>query len=375
MNTATLYKRTSTGAIQTWFVEVDETQNRYRTVSGQIDGSKVESGWQYAVGKNVGKANETSNAEQMRLQVDAKVKLKLAQGGYHETIEGVDTPKFFKPMLAKSYKDYPIDWASNPNVFSQPKLDGVRCIATQDGLWTRMGKPIESCPHIMEALRMFFQDSPDAILDGELYADKFSDDFNAIISLVKKQKPTAEHFAKTAASVEYHVYDCGDDVVEFEKRFYWGGVAALSHYSTPMVKVVETCEVVDQDMLDELYADYMEAGYEGQMIRDGDSPYQNKRSKFLLKRKEFLDEEFKVLAITEGAGNRGGMAGFITYDLGGGRTFGSGIKGSHDYCRELLRDADKYVGGTGTVRFFNYTPDGVPRFPVTVALFEGERDV
>ncbi|MCK4501332.1 hypothetical protein KAU11_12600, partial [Candidatus Babeliales bacterium] len=52
-------------------------------------------------------------------------------------------------------------------VYSQPKLDGVRCIASKDGLHTRGGKSIVTCLHIEEQLQPFFEKFPDEILDGE----------------------------------------------------------------------------------------------------------------------------------------------------------------------------------------------------------------
>lgn len=137
---------------------------------------------------------------------------------------------------------------------------------------------------------------------------------------------------------------------------------------------------MNQADLDLLNRGYLQEGYEGQMIRTGTSEYENRRTKDLKKRKEFIDEEYEIVEICEGEGNRAGMAGFITYLLKGNngsedRTFGSGIKGSHEYCRDLLRNKDKYVGGDGTVRYFELTSDGVPRFPVTVQVFEGKRNI
>ena len=35
-------------------------------------------------------------------------------------------------------------------------------------------------------MKPLFETNPDLIFDGELYADKFANDFNAICSLVKK---------------------------------------------------------------------------------------------------------------------------------------------------------------------------------------------
>ena len=365
----TLYKRTSAGKVQIWRLERDGAS--YRTVSGQIDGQHVESGWKAAKPKNVGKSNETTAEEQAHLECEAQYKKKLAQGGYHDNLDSIDEAKFFKPMLAKKYEGWP-----GGEVYAQPKLDGVRCIANREGLWTRQGKPIEAVPHIFEALQPFFVEHPDAVLDGELYNHDLRDDFNEIISLVRKQKPSDEHKAKTAEVVEYHVYDWVDLDEGFGVRYgrLMRGEIGLNALTGDSVVLVGTAWVHGVEALDEFYSEWIEQGYEGQMVRL-DRPYEQKRSKSLLKRKEFKDEEFEVVAVNEGVGNRSGMAGFITYRLPDGREFGSGIKGSHDYCKQLLADADKYVGGTGTVRFFDYTPDGIPRFPVTVALYEGERDV
>ena len=44
----------------------------------------------------------------------------------------------FKPMLAHKYDEKRVDW-SKP-VWMQPKLDGVRCVFTKDGAFSRTGK-------------------------------------------------------------------------------------------------------------------------------------------------------------------------------------------------------------------------------------------
>lgn len=369
----TLYKRTSTGATQIWKREVDGC--RYRTISGQIDGKQVTSAWTECTAKNVGRSNEVSAEEQAIREVEADYKKKLTQGGYHDTPEAIDEAKFFKPMLAKDYNKYPVKSFKGINVFSQPKLDGVRCIVDKDGMWSRTGKPIPGAPHIFEQMKGIFKVYPELIFDGELYTDRLADDFNEIIRLVKKQSDDKERRAKSAELIQYHVYDLPSVPGPFSKRNAWLNklldVDDLPHFES--VVNVDTALVQDQDHLDALYAHYMACGYEGQMVRH-DGPYKNSRSGDLLKRKEFQDREFDIVSINEGIGNRAGIAGSITYLLGtGGKTFDSGIKGSFEFARQLLRDKDKYK--TGTVRFQNLTPDGVPRFPITVALYEGARDI
>lgn len=118
-----------------------------------------------------------------------------------------------------------------------------------------------------------------------------------------------------------------------------------------------------QEMLDQLYADYIQDGYEGQMVRI-DAPYEQKRSKNLLKRKEFQDAEFTLIGLEEGLGNWAGYAKRAIFRLKDGREFGAGIRGSQEFCKALLNERDTHINKPATVRFFNYTPDGVPRFPV-----------
>ena len=93
------------------------------------------------------------------------------------------------------------------------------------------------------------------------------------------------------------------------------------------------------------------------------APYQGKRTADLLKRKEFMDSEFRVLDIVEGIGNRSGMAGFAVLALPDGRTFKANCLGPREYLRDLLARREDVIGTWGTVAYFRLTPDGVPRFP------------
>ena len=92
------------------------------------------------------------------------------------------------PMLAHKVGKKEIDWSAKN--FIQPKLDGVHCMFTKDGAYSRTGKPFKNVAHIEEDLEDFFKIFPDIILDGELYNHDLKNDFEKIISLVRKQKPT-----------------------------------------------------------------------------------------------------------------------------------------------------------------------------------------
>ena len=212
-----LYKRTVTGAIQVWWLELDEGDidtlgGRYRTHSGQDGGKIVTSEWTRAKPKNVGRGNETTALQQAHLEIDAHYSKK--KKAYSVTLETAHDLVRFTPMLAKSFEDYvgrvTFCFENKLPVWAQPKLDGIRCVATKDGLFTRTGERIVSCPHIEEMLRPIFELFPDLVIDGELYNHQFKEDFNEIVSMVKKVKPSAAHLLKTAELVQYQSYrDCG----------------------------------------------------------------------------------------------------------------------------------------------------------------------
>lgn len=350
----TIYKRTSAGKVQIWFAEVDGAQ--YRTTSGQIDGEKTTTAWTVAKAKNVGRANETTPETQAVAEVEAEYEKKLARD-YHRSIDTIDEAMRFKPMLATKWADL-ASKITETHVHMQPKLDGMRCIATSAGLWSREGKPIFGAPHVFDALKPLFDADPSLIIDGELYNHDLRDDFNKIVSCAKKQKPTPAELDISRQNLQYWVYDLASAKGHFEQRF-----EQLQKITAGIDHIVVTDTIlVAVDLVDKHASEWIELGYEGAMVRlRGD--YENKRSKRLIKWKEMQDEEFEILDIQEGDGNRAGMAARVILRLGADDTFSAGLIGNVNYCKQLLAEKDKHIGKRGTVVFQNYTPDGVPRFP------------
>ena len=246
-----IYKRTATGAIQQWCAEIEGS--RYRTRSGQLDGTIVTTDWVQCQGTNIGRSNERTPEEQAIFEVKALYKKKLERD-YHEDIDCIDDPLIFAPMLAKEYGDYADKIDFTNKVFAQPKLDGIRCIATERGLFSRNGKPILGVPHIIEALKPLFDYQPDLILDGELYNHAYRDDFNAIVGTVKKQKPTEEDLEK-ARLIQYHVYDLPSADGGFaERHLCLRELLAMTDFPIKTVPLVQTIivrdlEAIDRDLL------------------------------------------------------------------------------------------------------------------------------
>ena len=374
-----IFKRDSTGGVRTWSYDIgtDGSNWAWRTKSGVKDGKIVTSGWKVVEQKNIGKVNETSLEQQAGLEADAEMMKKLERG-YFTTLDVIDTFEKIKPMLATKHEDAKYDFTNNV-YYSQPKLDGIRCIARKGGLWSRSGKEIVAVPHIAQELETFFNQHPNAILDGELYNHELKDDFNTITSLVRKSKPTEEDFTESSRLVQYHIYDMVKMDDEEEKMYQSNPFFSNRHSwirdelrDATSLNIVETYHVSDQDQMDRFYGKYLESGYEGQMIRVDAVYEQNKRSKYLIKRKEFLTDEFKVVSIEEGKGNWAGYIKRFILELPDGTQFGGGVRGTQDVLKALFES--KEVPAWATLRYFTPTPDGIPRFPVVIDWGKGQRE-
>ena len=395
-----LYKIDSLGKLREWTMVIDK--DSFYAEKGLVGGKIVCDKPTTAIGKNEGKVNETTNEEQALLEAQARWDKKLKEG-YARTPKEAETMSYYEPMLAQKFEDREKEIQSvfdnEGKVFSQPKLDGIRCIIRmEDGeivARTRKGRTIDTIPHIIEELSVFFDCNEDAILDGELYNHDLKHDFNKIVSLVRKKTPemtkgdSEKSFARKEAKyadalqeskglIQYWVYDCPklsdayDESIAFSARNFMLQGEFTDVVDGNSVKLVQTDESQSFDELDEKYSEYMEDGYEGQMVRI-DSPYESKRSKSLLKRKEFQDAEYKVIDIEEGNGNRSGTAKhLVCYCDKTDQTFNSNVKGNFDYLAEILDNREYYIGKLATIKFFELTPDGVPRFPYAIAFRDYE---
>jgi DNA ligase-1 len=357
-----LYSEDSSGNIRVWWIE--QKDNMYRTHSGVSNGQIVTTEFTECTSKNSGKQNETSPVIQCTKECESLIKKKLKTGYHKNEKDAALGTNYVEPMLAKKYGE--VDFVFP--VYTQPKLDGMRCIVTKDGMWSRTGKPVVSAPHVYNALKPLFLKDQNYIFDGELFCNKYKNDFNAIISLAKQTKPTTEDLVLSEKHLQYWIYDLPSSKKVFSERFEDIQKLVPNHKS---LVIVPTNLVNTQEELDGLYAEYLKDGQEGQMIRINDV-YENKRSKFLLKRKEFVDDEFRIVDISEGKGNRSGMFGRAHLITSSGVEFEANARGNECFYQELLKNKSKYIGKMATVRYQNLTPDGKPRFGVVIVIRDYE---
>ena len=273
-----------------------------------------------------------------------------------------------KPMLAYPVSSKPINY--NDKVFIQPKLDGVRCVIQYDNsevkAYSRTGKEWKNIDHILFNLKPWFTLNPDVILDGELYNHDLKDNFEKIISLVRKTKPTDEDRIESAEMVQFHCYDIIDETKIFEERIDFITQAVPRNHC---IKHVETTLCVVESDAKLFHQDNLELGYEGSIVRLN-TEYQCKRSHSLRKFKDFHDTEATLTSWVEGKGKRKGTIGkFMAVDADGNQ-YGMPVMDKFDYLQENFEMMKGYVGKTATFTYFERTKAGSYRHP----LFKAIRD-
>jgi DNA ligase-1 len=269
-----------------------------------------------------------------------------------------------KPMLAHKYNPDKIQYPA----YIQPKLDGVRCVFTKDGAFSRTGKQFKNVRHIESALYSLFVTYPKLILDGELYNHELKHDFEKIISLVKKTKPTDEHRTEAANLVQYHIYDVASmSGISYQGRMMF--ISSLRNIqninSKKCIQFIDTQAVIDETDARDMHQEFLNMGYEGSILRNMKGVYKNTRSYDLMKFKDFDDAEATIIGYEMGKGKRHGTLGKFIMQDDAGVQFGCPPGKGYNY-KDLADMADNisdYIGQRATFTYFQRTQAGSYRHP------------
>jgi len=295
--------------------------------------------------------------QQVESRINSRInKQKLK--GYKDTIEEArkgrtNALNLAKPMLAQPIKKVKrIDFA---NAIIQYKYDGHRCLITnQDGVikaYSRNGKYIKTIDHILEGINI----PPGATLDGELYAHGAT--LQQISSWAKRDIPLPE-----TSKLRFHCYDfLSSDVYRARKEFLEGlelGSAA---------EIVPMWDYESEEHLKQTFNNAREDGYEGLIIRlDGFGYEDAKRSRSLLKVKQFFDAEFKVTGFHR---SEKGLP-MVNCVAENGVRFSVVAPGNMTEKENVLMFPETFMGKRLTVEYSTITKDGVPFHPVARAWRE-----
>ena len=273
-----------------------------------------------------------------------------------------------KPMLAYKLNQHKINFKEF--IYMQPKLDGVRCLFTKDGAFSRTGKQFMNVKHIEESLKDYFEQNPAMVLDGELYNHNLRNDFEKIISLVRKQKPTDEDRFEAHRLTQYHVYDYTNtsmsNMVNYKYRL---NQLTCSDIYTSSIHYVESRRVKSMKQAKDFHIRKLAEGYEGSILRTN-TPYKHGRSWGLMKFKDFHDAEATIVDYQEGKGKRLGTIGKFIMQDDDGNVFGCPPGKGYNYSdmKCMLENIHKYMGQKATFTYFERTKAGSYRHPLFKTL-------
>jgi len=266
-----------------------------------------------------------------------------------------------KAMLAHKYNEDKADYPA----FIQPKLDGVRCLFTAKGAFSRADNQFMNVEHIEQALKPFFAKNPTAVLDGELYNHGLKDDFEKIISLVKKKKPTKGDRVEAAELVEYHIYDVASmTIANYTTRLNY--INSISNFQwNHILRRVDTKVALDFDDALKMHKNNLKLGYEGSIYRSFEGKYKGTRSWDLMKFKDFHDAEATIVGYEIGKGKREGTLGKFFMQDDDGNKFGCPPGKGYNYkdLANMLENIHDYIGQYATFTYFERTKAGSYRHP------------
>ena len=396
-----LFGKDKSGKTRVWIAAVydDSISGIARAVIQHgVHGGKLQTdSREYSEGKNRGKKNETSAFEQCVLETDKKHRDKIEKEGYSTSLEtkaAVPLDRKIFPMLANKYEPS----TSNKRAgivfpcYVQPKLDGLRCViyagdlasavkdgdlasAVKDGdlgsavqpvYQSRTGGIFTTLHHLTPEISEILRRCPGIVLDGELYTKEIP--FEELAGIIKKKSISSEEDRAKIREVQYHIYDLIVPDTTFKERL---SLIQLSLEETPHVRIVPTYLANSSVEFKEKFAEFVEQGYEGIMLRNAAGLYkENYRSNDLMKYKEFLEAEYPIVDFKEASGRDVGTV-IWECETSEGRRFSVRPRGTVEARKQWFQSAKSFVGKQLTVIFQELSEMGVPRFPVGKAIRDG----
>jgi len=370
-----LYGLSRIGKVKEWQVSVQEMENGqavYTVRSGYVDGKIRDIPKIIRKGKNIGKANETTPFEQALSEAQSAWTSKRDENYEPEMIDPDNyIPRLMLPQLAKGPKKGKIKFPA----YMQPKLNGVCNLAeppmvppkfspTPDLIQhhSRGGHLFETLSHLDPWIKKL---NPPAPIHGELYKHGWS--LQKIGSYTKKIKPDQHR-------LEYWLYDIAWIGPEFSKRLEWLQENICKLGPDSPIKLTPTVIVNSYGEAKYYHDLYVQEGFEGGMLKNFEGIYMFQyNSNDLEKVKEFMDTEFKIIGGKSGTGTDEDCVVYrcITEN---GLEFDARPRGTVEDRKQMLIDLPNDIGKMLTVRFAEYSEDGIPLQPVGIPEAEAVRD-
>lgn len=268
-----------------------------------------------------------------------------------------------KPMLAKSSNDCQNSVLNKPMLCSR-KLNGVRMMckynAEEDRIITisRGGKNYDAATeHIYDELREIFKLYPDITLDGELYHHgHYLQEISGIARL--------QDWEPRCKLLQYWIYDIADgDMIFTDRQAILEDIDInTEELEFEYINILEHVSTESWNDIQKLHDKWVNEGFEGLVARKPDKTYQyGKRGSDMIKVKMYQDEEFEIIDYQDGLREEDFCFVCQTDD---GKPFAAKPIGDRELKAEYIRNIDSIIGLKGTVKFFEWSKEGIPLQPV-----------
>lgn len=267
-----------------------------------------------------------------------------------------DASGFLKPMLAKDSNKVQTSVLNKPFLCSR-KLDGVRAMfqLNDDGeiVAISRGGTDYNIPTtlIRDELKEYFKNNPEIILDGELYHHGYHLQEISGIARLKSWEDRCK-------ILEYHIYDIGSSDLKFSERLTILNQLKEEFKNFNKVKVLDHIETNSYLEMKKLHDLWVSEGYEGLVARKPNSKYGfGKRGSDMIKVKVYKEAEFEIIDYKDGLRDEDFVFVCQTED---GKSFEAKPMGDRELKAQYIEDIDKIIGKMGTVKFFDWSKDGIP---------------
>ncbi len=329
-------------------------------------------------------SNNLSHGDLIYSVIDKDLKTRTAEKVINKAFPGL-IPEF-EVALSEKFDEKIVNF-SKDKWYASRKLDGVRCLIVVDDAgkvtcFSRQGKIFETLGLVEEEVKKMGLKS--VVFDCEVcLINNDNDDFQGIMKLIRKKDFTIPN----PVCKLFDFLTMEEFTSKKSKRILSERLAELPKVipdKHPVLHVLPQILIKDKKQYDEFMLEAVEKGWEGLILRK-DTTYQGKRSKDLLKCKNFLDGEYEVVDVEmgpfryvlDGREKEEDMLSCVTIKHKGDEvSVGSGFTiAERQY---YFKNPKEILGKTILVQYFEETTnqDGEVslRFPTFKHLYENRRE-
>lgn len=235
-------------------------------------------------------------------------------------------------------------------VYSE-KLDGVRAFWDGKNLYSKGGK-------LLTPPSFFTQNFPPFAIEGELWSKR--GDFENIVSILKSTKKKEKW-----RELKFYIFEVPNQQGGILKRLEVLE-AYLASQPAPFISIIPQLPLNTLQALQDALSAITQAGGEGVVVREKDTPYYTGRNKKAMKLKLYEDRECKITSYVQGKGKFENLVGSIIC-LDGDVEFKIGSGMSEDFRKNPPK-----VGTIITYKYFGLNKNKLPKFPVFLRIRSDE---